>query len=77
MRKVSVETSGTDSILNGEEIVLTAHLENFDDCSEVIVIWQVDQGEGWTEAGRGEQYTYTADDESIGWKYRALASYRK
>jgi hypothetical protein len=74
-RSVPVLRSCGMNIREGETIRLTADLSDFADCSEVRVTWEINTGLGWSAAGIGEAFEYTATRESLGWVIRARVEY--
>lgn len=74
-RSVPVLCSCGMNIREGETIRLTADLSDFADCSEVRVTWEINIGSGWSAAGIGEAFEYTATRESLGWVIRARVEY--
>jgi len=74
-RRVRILSSLGETIVFGETIRLTADLSDFEDCAEVEVIWETDRGSGWEEAGTGEEFTYTASEDTINWNVRSRVRY--
>gem|GEM_PF-1171927 len=75
VRRVTLHSTRGSSVECGQVITLTAELEGFSEEDQVLVIWEVNRGEGWEEAGTGLTYDYTATEESILWSFRARVLY--
>ena len=61
--------------MSGTTIVLTVELEGFEENDNIVVIWEVNKGDGWETVGIGETYEYTASLESIMWDFRVKVQY--
>lgn len=75
IRSVHIHSSAGACISNGELITLTAELEGFASSDDYLVVWEVNKGSGWEEAGTGSTYEYTASLESIMWDIRVIVQY--
>jgi hypothetical protein len=75
IRSVHIHSSAGACISNGEIITLTAELEGFDSADEFTVVWEVNKGYGWEEAGTGSAYEYTASMESLMWDIRVKVQF--
>ncbi|MBQ5412327.1 MAG: hypothetical protein IIU19_03000, partial [Oscillospiraceae bacterium] len=75
VRRVTLHSTRGSSVECGQVITLTAELEGFSEEDQVLVIWEVNRGEGWEEAGTGLTYDYIATEESILWSFRARVLY--
>ncbi len=78
VKHVSITSSRGTTIQDGEVIELTANLTGFEAARDLIYIWEINRGEGWEEAARGEEktFTYTANVENLKWEYRIRVLYR-
>ena len=74
-RRVIIHSSAGTCIINGAPIVLTVELEGFEDNAERTVIWEINKGDGWKEAGTGETFEYLASLESLSWDFRVKVQY--
>lgn len=74
-RRVIIHSSAGTCIINGAPIVLTVELEGFEDNAERTVIWEINKGDGWEEAGIGETFEYLASLESLSWDFRVKVQY--
>ena len=74
-RKVTVRSTLGNCIASGAPVCLTVELEGFEHDTDVTVIWEVNAGDGWYEAGTGERFEYTASIESLSWDIRARVRY--
>ena len=74
-RRVIIHSSAGTCIINGAPIVLTIELEGFEDNAERTVIWEINKGDGWKEAGTGETFEYLASLESLSWDFRVKVQY--
>ena len=72
--KVTIYTSRQDSTLPGEQITLSSQIEGFEDVSGMAYQWMADKGDGFEPvAGANENsYTFTADEENMGWNWRLM-----
>ena len=52
-----------------------AELEGFDPEANFTVVWEIDQGNGWEEAGTGETFEYTASLETLMWDIRVTVRF--
>ena len=75
-RMAPITSTQGSNLVPGEWITLTVDLTDFADCEEVNVIWEIDGGNGWEEAGRGDSFEYEASIESLRWDIRARIQYR-
>ena len=75
VRSVSIQSSAGTCITCGETIILTAELEGFDPEANFTVVWEIDQGNGWEEAGTGETFEYTASLETLMWDIRVTVRF--
>lgn len=75
-RRAAIQTDFSGAVAVGETLRLTAVLEGFEDCSQVIVVWEADKGAGWEEVGQGSEFAYTADADSIRWRFRVRVEYQ-
>ena len=75
VRRVTLHSTRGSSVECGQVITLSAELEGFSEEDQVLVIWEVNRGEGWEEAGTGLTYDYIATEESILWSFRARVLY--
>ena len=69
VRKVSVVNRTGANVVLGGTIDLEAVLTGFEG-ENVTVIWEMDRGSGWEEAGTGLTHSYTATAESVRWQFR-------
>ena len=62
----------------GDDIVLTSLLEGFEDCKAIKYQWECNKGEGFeaVEGADSDSYTYTADEDSMGWSFRLVVFYK-
>ncbi len=74
-RRVIIHSSAGTCIINGAPIVLTVELEGFEDNAERTVIWEINKGDGWKEAGTGETFEYLASLASLSWDFRVKVQY--
>ena len=74
-RRVIIHSSAGTCIINGAPIVLTVELAGFADNAERTVIWEINKGDGWKEAGIGETFEYLASLESLSWDFRVKVQY--
>ena len=74
-RRVIIHSSAGTCIVNGAPIILTVELEGFENDAELTVIWEINKGEGWEEAGTGETFEYLASLESLSWDFRVKVQY--
>ena len=72
--RVTIYTSRQDSTLPGEQITLSSQIEGFEDVSGMAYQWMADKGDGFEPvAGANENsYTFTADEENMGWNWRLM-----
>ena len=70
-----IHSSAGTCIVNGAPIILTVELEGFENDAELTVIWEINKGEGWEEAGTGETFEYLASLESLSWDFRVKVQY--
>ncbi len=75
-RRVTIHSSAGNCIMSGTTIVLTVELEGFEENDNIVVIWEVNKGDGWESVGIGETYEYTASLESLMWDIRAKVQYQ-
>ncbi len=72
--KVTIYTSRQADTLPGDQITLTSQVEGFDDCSGIAYQWMSDKGNGFEPVAGANQetYSYTADEENMGWSWRLM-----
>ena len=72
--KVTIYTSRQDSTLPGEQITLSSQIEGFEDVSGMAYQWMADKGAGFepVSGANGASYTFTADEENMGWNWRLM-----
>ena len=72
--RVTIYTSRQDSTLPGEQITLSSQIEGFEDVSGMAYQWMADKGAGFepVSGANGASYTFTADEENMGWNWRLM-----
>ncbi len=78
-KEVTILSSLGDTISLGEPVILTGVLEDAEDFTDVIYIWEVDKGSGEYEAvadANGPEYSFPATIESLSWNWRLRVLYR-
>ena len=62
----------------GEPVTLTGVLENADECTDIVYVWEVNKGNGYeiVEDATGSSYTFLASIESLRWDWRLTVYYR-
>ena len=70
----AIYTSRQDSTLPGEQITLSSQIEGFEDVSGMAYQWMADKGAGFepVSGANGASYTFTADEENMGWNWRLM-----
>ena len=78
VRKVTVYTSLGSSIKLGDTIYLTARLEGFEDCGELMYQWECNKGSGFlpVEGATSLTTSYIATAESLSWAWRLRVLYK-
>ena len=79
-KEVTILSSLGDSISLGEPVILTGVLEDAEEFSDIIYIWEVDKGTGEYEAvadaENAASYSFPATIESLSWNWRLRVLYR-
>ncbi len=78
-KEVTILSSLGDTISLGEPVILTGVLEDAEEFSDIIYIWEVDKGSGEYEAvadANGPEYSFPATVESLSWNWRLRVLYR-
>ncbi|MBR1584278.1 MAG: hypothetical protein IJ662_01905 [Clostridia bacterium] len=77
-KKIIIHSSNAPVVKEGDVIELTGELQGFDQYTQFLYIWEVDQGDGWVEAARGSEdhYAYVASAESLDWCWRLRVLYK-
>lgn len=78
VRRVVLSGRDGSSFKEGETVHLSVSLEGFEDFNEFMIIWEVNQGEGWKEVSRGANnfYSFPASAESLNAEYRVRVLFR-
>lgn len=74
---VSISSSATDSMQEGETVVLTGTVSGFDGY-EVMYQWTCNKGNGFeiVYGANSSTYSFTATQESLGWEWELEVYYR-
>ena len=77
-KKVTIFSSRTMLMTEGEPVYLTSKLEGFEDCEEILYIWKVDKGSGFEEIPDANEATYSfaATEETLTWSWHLTVLYR-
>ena len=77
-KAVTLTSSLGSTISLGAPVTLTGILEDVDEFSDVIYVWEVDKGSGYerVEDANGSSYTFAATVESLSWNWRLSVYYR-
>ena len=70
-RRVTVHSTLGETVFSGETVELTAELEGFEEEEAVLIVWEVNRGEGWEELVIGESCKYIVSAETMTWEFRA------
>ena len=75
--KVTISCSRESSTRPGDTICLTSEVEGFDSCSGIAYQWMCDKGNGYepVNGANGAEYSFTADEENMGWGWRLMVYY--
>ena len=75
--KVTISCSRESSPRPGDTICLTSEVEGFDSCSGIAYQWMCDKGNGYepVNGANGAEYSFTADEENMGWGWRLMVYY--
>jgi hypothetical protein len=76
-KKVTIFTSRTSIMEEGEIVYLTSKLEGFDGY-EIELQWQCDKGEGFedVEGANADTYEFEANAETLSWGWKLLVTAR-
>ena len=77
-KKVTIFSSRTVLMNEGETVYLTSKLEGFEDCEEILFAWKADKGNGFEEipGANEDAYSFTATEETLAWSWRLTVLYR-
>lgn len=72
--KVTIFTSMQDGTLPGEQVTLTSQIEGFENVNGMAYQWMADKGYGFepVSGANDNSYTFTADEENMGWNWRLM-----
>ena len=75
--KVTISCSRESSTRPGDTICLTSEVEGFDSCSGIAYQWMCDKGNGYepVNGANGAEYSFTADEDNMGWGWRLMVYY--
>lgn len=77
-KAVAITSSLTDVIAINEPVTLTGVLEDVENFTDIVYIWEVDKGNGFerVEGENAQTLTFPATVESLGWNWRLSILYR-
>ncbi len=77
-KSVDILSSLEDNVTLGAPITLTGVLEDAEDFTDVVYVWEVDKGNGYEPVpdADGAVYTFPATTESLSWNWRLSVYYR-
>ena len=76
-KKVTIFSSRTVLMTEGETVYLTSKLEGFEDAEEILYVWKVNKGNGFEEIPGANEATYTfaATEETLTWSWHLTVLY--
>ena len=76
-KKVTIFSSRTALMTEGEPVYLTSKLEGFEDAEEILYVWKVNKGNGFEEIPGANEATYTfaATEETLTWSWHLTVLY--
>ncbi len=76
---VTITSDQRDVMEEGEIVTLTSELKGFEKYDELLLIWEVDRGDGWVELEKSinqQSWSFPATAESLTWNWRLSVYYR-
>ena len=76
-KKVTIFSSRTALMTEGETVYLTSKLEGFEDAEEILYVWKVNKGNGFEEIPGANEATYSfaATEETLTWSWHLTVLY--
>lgn len=76
-KKVTIFSSRTALMTEGETVYLTSKLEGFEDAEEIFYIWKVNKGNGFEAIPGADEATYSfaATEETLTWSWHLTVQY--
>ena len=70
---ISSSLDGVSSVMEGEEVTLTANMHGIRDVDSYTLVWQENRGDGWIDVGSGQTYRFRIDRTNVHYKWRVVA----